>query len=212
MAYDLEEQEKIDALKAWWDRYGTISVVLVFLLAASVAGWRGWQWYESHQATQAMGYYEALETASQQNGAEAVERVKAASTQLRNDFPGSAYTPRAVLLAASVFELHGDLPAAQEQLEWLLKSKQSQDMQALARLRLAGVLLSMQQYAEAERQLQAPVPAGFAALYQDRLGDIYAAQGKTPEALQYWGDALQSFGDGAAAQIVQLKMDALKGA
>ena len=26
MAYDLEEQEKLDAIKAWWARYGTVVI------------------------------------------------------------------------------------------------------------------------------------------------------------------------------------------
>ena len=69
MAYDLEEQEKLDALKAWWERYGTLSMALVFAVLAVFAGWRGWQWYQSHQANQAMGYYEALESAAAQSAA-----------------------------------------------------------------------------------------------------------------------------------------------
>nr|WP_254045866.1 tetratricopeptide repeat protein [Paenalcaligenes hominis] len=55
MAYDLEEQEKIDALKDWWDKNGTRVVIIAFLIAASILGWRGYQWYEQHQATKAMG-------------------------------------------------------------------------------------------------------------------------------------------------------------
>ena len=31
MAYDLEEQEKLDAIKAWWARYGTLMVSLLTL-------------------------------------------------------------------------------------------------------------------------------------------------------------------------------------
>jgi hypothetical protein len=72
MAYDLEEQEKLDALRAWWDRYGTLCAIVIFVFVAAVVGWRGWQWYESHQSNQAMGYFEALETASGQQGDDAV--------------------------------------------------------------------------------------------------------------------------------------------
>ena len=43
---------------------GIMLVLGVFVLVAAVAGWRGWQWYQGHQAGQAMGYFEALESAA----------------------------------------------------------------------------------------------------------------------------------------------------
>ena len=126
MAYDLEEQEKIDALKAWWERYGTFSMVLVLAVVAAFAGWRGWQWYSSHQAGQAMGYYEALETAAGQQGDDAVARIKAASAALRKDYAGSGYASRGVLVAAWALQERQDLDGAREQLEWLVRDGSAQ--------------------------------------------------------------------------------------
>ena len=84
MAYDLEEQEKIDQLKAWWGSYGTAALTFLVVLLVLVAGWRGWQWYQGHQANQARGYFEALEDASRQTGDESVARINAAVTTLRS--------------------------------------------------------------------------------------------------------------------------------
>ncbi|WP_322995324.1 tetratricopeptide repeat protein [Castellaniella sp.] len=212
MAYDLEEQEKLDALKAWWERYGTLSMVLVLAVVVAFAGWRGWQWYASHQASQAMGYYEALETAASQSGEDSVARIKAASTALRDDYPGSGYTARGVLVAAWALQSQKDLDGAREQLEWLVRDSQSPALQAVARLRLAGVLLAQQQYEPALAQVQDKVPTGFAGLYADRRGDILAALGRLDQATEAWHEALTAFGADPAAQIVQLKIDALNGA
>lgn len=209
MAYDLEEQEKIDALKAWWERYGTASMVLVLAIVVAFAGWRGWQWYQAHQAEQAMGYYEALEAAASQQGNDAVTRIKAASTALRNDYSGSGYTARGVLVAAWALQERKDLDGAREQLQWLVSDKSSPAFQAVARLRLAGVLLAQKQYQPALDQLKGTAPDGFAALYADRRGDILAAQGHKQQARQSWQEALKSLGTDPAAQIVQLKIDAL---
>src|SRR5690625_2505001 len=104
MAYDIEEQEKLDALRDWWAQYGTILVTLAFVAVAAVAGWRGWQWYQGQKASQAMGYFEALEGAASQEGDEAVARVKAASQTLRDDFAKSGYTSRGVLIAAQTLQ------------------------------------------------------------------------------------------------------------
>lgn len=210
MAYDLEEQEKLDALRAWWDKYGTLCAVLVFIVVAGIAGWRGWQWYGQHQASQAMGYFEALESATAQQGDEAVARIQAASRTLRDDFPKSGYTSRGVLVAAAALQSRNDLDGAREQLEWLIKENSDPALVPLARLRLAGVLLEQKQYDQALAQLD-PAPANFAGLYADRRGDILAAQGKTQEARQAWESAVKELGQDPVAQIVQLKIDALGG-
>jgi len=211
MAYDLEEQEKLDALKAWWDRYGTLVAVAVFVVVAAIVGWRGWQWYQGHKATQAMGYFEALQTAAAQEGDESIARIQAASATLRENFSKSGYTSRGVLVAASALIERGQLDAAREQLQWLSGQSHEPAMAALAKLRLAGVLLEQQRYDEALAQL-ADAPASFEALYADRRGDVLLAQGKVEEARKEWERALQAFGTDPIAQIVQLKIDAIAGA
>ena len=211
MAYDLEEQEKLDALRAWWERYGTLCAVVVFVVVAGIVGWRGWQWYEGHKAGQAMGYFEALESAAAQQGDDAVARIKAASTTLRSDFSGSGYTSRGVLVAAQALQERNDLDGAREQLEWLIKNSTDIALVSLARLRLAGVLLDQKQYEPALAQLT-DAPAAFEGLYADRRGDILLAQGKQAEAKAAWEGALKELGSDPVAQIVRLKIDALGGA
>jgi len=211
MAYDLESQEKLDALKAWWDRYGTMLAIIVFVVVAVVAGWRGWQWYQGHQATQAMGYFEALETATGQQGEDSVARIKAASATLRSDFPKSGYTSRGLLVAAEALRARNDLDAAREQLEWLVAHGTDAALLPLAKLRLAGILLDQKQYDQALAQLN-NAPQAFAGLYADRRGDILAAQDKKAEAKAAWAEAVKLLGTDPITQIIQLKIDALGGA
>lgn len=211
MAYDFEEQEKLDTLRDWWAQYGTLLVTLAFVAVAAVAGWRGWQWYQGHQAAQAMGYFEALESAAMVQDDEAIARVKAASATLRDDFAKSGYTSRGVLIAAQVLAEHNDLDGAAEQLNWLIANSPDAALVQLARLRLAGVLFEQNNYDAALEQLANPPPA-FIALYADRRGDVLLAQGKTGEAVQQWEQAIAELGGDPLTQIIQLKIDALAGA
>src|SRR5690606_3637413 len=208
MAYDLEEQEKLDAIRDWWARYGTLCVILAFAVAAGILGWRGWQWYQSSQNAQAMSYFEALESASRENTPEAYARIEAASQTLRTDFAKSGYTSRGVLIAAWFLQQRGELEAAKEQLQWLIANSNDVAMVSLARLRLAGVLLELQAYDDALAQLQ-NAPTSFAGLFADRRGDVYAAQGQTDQAHSEWQQALNALGNDPVSQIVQLKLDAI---
>ncbi|WP_459614595.1 YfgM family protein [Bordetella sp. 2513F-2] len=212
MAYDLEEQEKLDAIKAWWARYGVMVVTLAVVVALALAGWWGWKAYHNYRANQAMGYFEALEDAARLGGADSAVRIKAAAETLRTDYAGTGYAARGALVAAEALAAQKDVDGAREQLQWLAGRKNQPALQPVARLRLAGLLLDQQQYDEALKQLDNP-PAAFTALYADRRGDILAAQGKADEARKAWQQALEALGAGhPLTQVVQLKLDALSGA
>ncbi|MBB1597666.1 tetratricopeptide repeat protein [Achromobacter sp. UMC46] len=212
MAYDLEEQEKLDAIKAWWARYGTLIVTLFAVVALAWGGWWGWKAYESHRANQAMGYFEALEDAARLGGADSAVRIKTAAATLREQYPATGYAARGALVAAQALQAQKDEAGAREQLEWLAAQGKNPSMQSVARLRLAGMLLDQKQYDAALAQLNNP-PAAFAALYADRRGDILAAQGKRDEARAAWQSAIDGLGTAnPMTQVVQLKLDALSGA
>ena len=43
---DLEEQEKLEELKAWWRQYGNLILMAIIAASLAVAGWGGWRWYQ----------------------------------------------------------------------------------------------------------------------------------------------------------------------
>ena len=46
MAYDLEEQEQLATLKAWWERYGNLTTWIVIAALAAYSAWAGWSYYQ----------------------------------------------------------------------------------------------------------------------------------------------------------------------
>lgn len=208
MAYDLEEQEQIDQLRAWWAKYGSLVTTVLLVALIAIAGWRGWQWYQSHQAGQARGYFEALEEATRQPGDQSIARINAAVKTLRTDYGTTDYAGRGALVAAAALQARNDLPAARAQLEWLVQTK-NPALVPVARLRLAGLLFEQKDYDAALAQLN-DAPQAFAGLFEDRRGDILAAQGKTAEARAVWTKAIETLGVGQPlVPVIQLKLDAL---
>ena len=207
--YDLEEQEKVDELKAWWKQHGqmVIAVAVAACIGAAAAG--GWQWYKRGQSEQASRLYGTLERAIQAND---LKQIREVSGQLMDKFGGTAYGPMAALAAAKANFETGDAKGAAAQLQWTLEHARDEGIAATARLRLAGVLLDENRYDDALKLLDASYPDAFVGLFEDRKGDIYVAQGKTAEAKAAYKAALEKLpAQGSYRNLVQVKLDGLGG-
>jgi predicted negative regulator of RcsB-dependent stress response len=210
MAYDLDEQEQLDQIKAWWNKYGTLVLTVLIIATAVVGGWRAWQWYEGHQSSQARGYFEALEEAGRSQGEESVARINAAMKTLRSEYAATDYAARGALVAASALAARKDLSGARAQLEWLSQTKHAA-LVPVSRLRLAALFLDQKEYDLALSQLK-DAPPSFEGLFADRRGDVLAAQGKPAEAKKAWNEATEKLGaTNPLTPIVKLKLDALGG-
>lgn len=207
MAYDLEEQEKVDALKAWWKQNGTTVLLAAAVFAAVVAGMQGWNYYQRSQQQQAALVYEAVQGAVQ---AKDVKRLRDAAGQLMEKYPSTPYATRAALLAAGANQESGDAKSAKAQFQWVIDHAKEEGARDIARLRLAGALLDEKNYAEALKSLEAQPGQGFAGLYADLRGDVLAAQGKVAEARAAYQLALEKIDQKSTYRpIVQMKLDGL---
>jgi len=210
MAYDPDEQEQLDQIKAWWNKYGTLVLTILIISTAVVGGWRAWQWYEGHQSSQARGYFEALEEAGRSQGEESVARINAAMKTLRSEYAATDYAARGALVAAAALAARKDVIGARAQLEWLSQTKHIA-LVPVSRLRLAALFLDQKEYDAALSQLK-DAPPSFEGLFADRRGDVLAAQGKPAEARKAWNEAIETLGvTNPLTPIVKLKLDALGG-
>jgi predicted negative regulator of RcsB-dependent stress response len=209
MAYDLEEQEQIDAIKAWWKQYGNTVLLSVAVFVAIVAGIQGWRYYQNKQTAQAAGLYEMLQGAADSHDA---SKVRTVAGQLIEQYPRTAYATRAALLAARSNYDGGDAKSAKAQLQWVLDHAGSDEIRDTARLRLAGILLDEKNYAEALKQLETKHGTAFDGLYADLKGDVLLASGKESEAQASYKLALEKIDPASAYRgLVQMKLDGLGG-
>lgn len=210
MAYDLEEQEQIETLKSWWRKYGNLVTWLLIAALGAYAAWSGWNYYQRSQATQAGQLYDEINRAV---AAKDTARVLRGAADMREKFSRTAYAEMAALTAAKVAFDANDLNGAKAQLQWVVDSGRNEEYRALARIRLAGVLLDEKAYDEGLKVLSADVPASFAGALADRRGDLLMAQNKVAEARAAYQEALQkSDAKSPGRQLIQLKLDAIGGA
>jgi predicted negative regulator of RcsB-dependent stress response len=208
--YDLEEQDQIDDLKAWWARYGgTITVALVLGLLV-VAGIQGWRWYTGHRAQNASVLYSAVSEAVR---AKDTAKAKDAITQLTGSYAGTGYAPRAELLYAKMLYDAGDRDGATAQLGWVVDHASEEELKAIARYRLAQVQIDEKQYDKALATLDAKHPAPFDGMYADLRGDALAAAGRGADARAADETALAKLDPKSPYRnYVQVKHDAISGA
>ena len=100
-ALDLQEQEQLDALKAWWKENGNKVLGTLLAVVIAMGGWRGWQYYQHEQSSEAAILY--AEFVKQLESGDA-KRVNDAAAMVMEKYAASGYAPRAALLAAQVNE------------------------------------------------------------------------------------------------------------
>jgi predicted negative regulator of RcsB-dependent stress response len=209
MAYDLEEQEQIASIKAWWNQYGNLLTWLLIAALAGYAAWSGWNIYQSKQSTQASQLYDELSKAMV---AKDNAKVQRAAGDMEDKFGRTTYAHMAALMAArSAFDA-SDLKTAKAQLQWVINKGNDDEYKALAKIRLAGILLDEKSYDEGLKLLAEDFPASFASLVADRKGDILVAQNKLAEARTAYQTALEKMdSNNPGRQLIQLKLDAIGG-
>ncbi|HET7198308.1 MAG TPA: tetratricopeptide repeat protein [Burkholderiales bacterium] len=210
MALDLEEQEQVAELKAWWQQHGTLIVVAVVAVAAALAGWQGWRWYLGSQAASAGALYDTVGRAAQAGDAKA---LRDASGALLESYPRTLYATMGALTAARFYFDHDDLKSAKVQLQWAVEHSPSDDFRDLARLRLAAVLVEEKAYDEALRQLGEPHAAAYDAQYAALKGDALVAKNDAAQARAAYKLALEKADSGNAAfrESVRMRLEALGG-
>ena len=209
MAYDLEEQEQLASMKDWWARYGNLLTWLLIAALALYSGWSGWKYYQRNQAGQAGQLYEELQKAVAQKDSAKVQR---AALDMQERFPRTAYAQMTGLTAAKVAFDANDLKTAKVQLQWVIDHAGDAEYVALARVRLAGVLLDEKAYDDGLKLLSVDFPAPFAGIVADRKGDLLLAQGKSADARAAYDMALTKMDQrNPGRQLIQLKLDALGG-
>jgi predicted negative regulator of RcsB-dependent stress response len=204
---DLQEQEQLDELKAFWKQYGNLITWLITLCLLAFAGWNAWGWYQRDQAGKASTMFEELDKAASAGDAAKTALVFA---DLRSRFPSTTFAEQGGLLAAKVQYEKGQIDAAKSSLTWVADNAHEDEYRTIARLRLAGLQLDAKEYDAALKALDGAGAKEFAGLVADRRGDVLLAQGKKDEARTAYQASYKALGERIDyRRLVEAKLTAL---
>ena len=206
MAYDLEEQEQLDAFKAWWKAYGNIILLAAGVAIASFAGVQGWKYYQHQQSLKASVKYVELTQADPKDS----KTIKAISGELMEGYASTPYAGRAALTVAKANYAAKDTKSAKTQLRWAADKAKEEPVRAIALLQLAAIQFEEKDYDAALKTLSEKHDAGFDGLFADLRGDILAAQNKKAEAKKAYEEALGKLdAQGPYHRFTEHKLEAL---
>ena len=204
---DLQEQEQLDDLKAFWKQRGNLITWVITACLMAFAGWNAWGWYQRDQAVKASAMFDELDKAAAAGDADKSGRVFA---DLKDRYGRTVFAQQGGLLAARVQYDKGQADAAKASLAWVGENALEDEYRSVARLRLAGVQLDGKQYDAALKTLDADTAKAFAGLVADRRGDVLLAQGKTAEARAAYQAAYAAIDDKVDyRRLVEAKLTAL---
>jgi predicted negative regulator of RcsB-dependent stress response len=129
---------------------------------------------------------------------------------MKERFASTSYAQQAALVVAKAQYDAGQVDSAKAALSWVAGNASDKGYVAIAKLRLAGVLMDAKAYDDALKTLDADLGESFSALRADRRGDILLAQGKKLEAKAEYLKAYKEFEERVDyRRLVEVKLSAL---
>ena len=206
MALDLEEQEQVDELKAYWKKYGnyiTKGAIAFFVLYGL---FQGWGYYQTKQSLGASELYQSIVVMDEKNTKEIMQK----SQSLMDDYSGAPYAGRAAILFAKASYAEGAKDKAKEKLDWASHNAKESATESIALIQLGQLLVEEKKYDEALKKANDVDNEGYLGLANDLKGDILNAMGKKDEAKKAYQEALKRFGPkDPYARFTQEKLESL---
>jgi len=204
---DLEEQEQLDQIKHFWKQYGNVITWALIAVLAAFASWNFYQYWQRSQANQAAALFDEVERSIGSGDGAKIDRAFA---DMKARFAATAYAQQSGLLVAKQYVAIGKIDAAKSALTWVSEQSSDAGYQAVAKLRLAGILIDAKNYDNALSLLGTSFPSGFDALVADRKGDVFMLQGNKAQAVTEYQKAYKLFQPSAQyRRLVEVKLNAL---
>jgi predicted negative regulator of RcsB-dependent stress response len=213
MHFNLEEQEQIAEIKAWWKKYGKWLLIVIAAGLLSYGSYATLNWWQLRQSQSASKLYDTLLVLAQKQDVPGTLR---AANDIQDQYGSTSYAGMSGLVAAQIADSAGDMAAAEKNLRWTMDKAKSEAHGDLARVRLISLLIDKGDFTEAEKLAKASVSKAFMPLLLERRGDVQFAQQKNAEArkayLEAW-DLIEKNPEAAdeAKRLLKVKLDAVGG-
>lgn len=207
MSVYMTEEEQIDVLKRWWQRYNGIITVLLSIILLIVAAVRYWSWHQEKVTFQASNAYEHMMLAfsNQDNKA-----VRGYANQLLTHYNRTVYADAARLTLAKLYVVREKYDQARVTLEYVATHSKMMALADVAKIRLARLYVSEKNYDQALKELALVHERTYYPVVHELKGDIYSATGRYQDAANFYREAIQEVqNQGMGNLFLEMKTNAL---
>ncbi|MAZ44802.1 MAG: hypothetical protein CMF48_06475 [Legionellales bacterium] len=186
---DAAEQESLEALRIWWNRWGNTISFLVIAAAVVYGGYTYYNWSVNEKKASASEAYTMLIRNAQ---AQEDDAFLASADKIIHQYPNLPYADLTSFLLADKLAKDEDWLAAAQTLERVTKESKNSALSDIARIRLARLHFSQKSFESALVALKDIKTDSFKPLALELKGDLYRAQKNVDEAIKAYQAALAS--------------------
>jgi predicted negative regulator of RcsB-dependent stress response len=187
MSAYMTEEDQLEAIKKWWNRYSNMIAIVLALLLFIIAGFKYWNWHQAKVKVGASNAYEHLMVAFANQDKLSVQSY---ANQLINDYGQSVYADAAHLILAKLFIADDDYKKAKESLDYVAKHSPMQALKQVATIRIARLLVAEKEYDKALAKLTNVIDTAYMPVINELKGDIFTAKGQYQQALLSYKEAI----------------------
>lgn len=197
------DQERIEQIKTWWKKNSTAIILGLLIGVTGLVSWNIWSGHSERTGQRASELYDSLRAAVWMDQELALDQ----GSRLMSEFKNTPYAHLAALELARLAVQRGERAEAEQNLRFVISGSRHAEQQALARVRLARLMLEDGRAAQALELLNAPMPAAFSGIVEELRGDAHMLLGDTDAARLAYDRALAE--QTTESDFLQMKRSAL---
>lgn len=181
------EEEQLEAIKKWWQKYNTLITVILSLVLIVVSAYKYWSWHQYKVSMEASNTYERMMVAfSNQDN----KSVRSYANQLINEYSKTVYADAARLALAKIYVGYEKYEKARSILEQVANNSKMIPLKQVAKIRIARLYAAEKIYDKALAELSQIDDDAYMPVVNELKGDIYTATGKYQQAINSYKEAI----------------------
>lgn len=204
MAYTIEEEQELSAIKAWWNENYKFIIVCFVTAFGGVFGWNYWQSHQIQKIHSASAEYEqALFNYAKDPKAQAEQ-----FNQFIKNHEKTSYAVLALLDKAKIAVENNDFTLAEDALKQAMAQSTDDILSSITALRLASVQFQLGQFDPALDSLKLVKEQAWSGAKNILAGDIQLAKGDKEAAKASYQQA-QQHASPLEQQLIQVRLNNL---
>jgi predicted negative regulator of RcsB-dependent stress response len=180
MSAYMTEEEQLELIKKWWQRYGNLITWCLLVILACLAGYRYYNWHQNKIKQQASNTYERMMNEFSNKNTKLVQSY---ADDLITHYKNTIYADAAHMTLAKIYVSNDQLEQAQSELQAVADQGKMTALRQIANIRIARILAFNQSYEKALKKLSVVDDKTYLPIINELKGDIYGAQGQYQDAI-----------------------------